>query len=202
MVPVSVVKIIPEAKYPFKIEEVRAQKGKDIRFELKPLKDQEHPGYELIVENLKKTKGRYSDAIILKTDSKIKPEIKIHVYGDILDKIRQKKKTDLKKAPRSPLTQPGVLITPKEKSKQATPTTVASPPVKGASDTDAPAKATTPEKDVKPAAVQPKKDSDTDAPAKATTPEKDVKPAAVQPEESSDTTAPVKTATPSPTATE
>ena len=143
MVPVSIVKIIPEAKYPFKIEEVRAQKGKDIRFELKPLKDQEQPGYELIVENLKKTKGRYSDAIILKTDSKVKRELKIHIYGDILDKPSKKKKAELKKAPRSPLTQPGVLITPKEQSKQATPTTV-SPATKGASETSAPAKADAP----------------------------------------------------------
>ena len=172
MVPVSTVTIIPEAKYPFKIEEVRAQKGKDIRFELKPSEDQKQPGYQLIIENLKKTKGRYSDAIFLKTDSKIKPELKIQVYGDILDKIREKKKAELKKAPRSPLTQPGVVITPKEKTKQATPTTVTPPPVKGASDTDAPVKAATPKKDAKPTTVQPEKvsDKDTSAPAKADAP--------------------------------
>ncbi len=163
MVPVSSVKIIPEAKYPFKIEEVRALKGKDIRFELKPLKEQGQAGYELIVENLKKTKGRYSDAIILKTDSKVKPEIKIHVHGDILDKPRQKKNLDLKKAPRSPLTQPDVLITPKKKSRQATPTMV-TPPPKGASDT------TKPVKEAKPAAVQSKEASDTAAPVKTATP--------------------------------
>jgi len=143
MVPVSTVKIIPEAKYPFKIEEVRAQKGKDIRFELKPLKDQEQAGYELIVENLKITKGRYSDALFLKTDSKVKPELKIHVYGDILDKPREKKKADIKKAPQPPLTQPSVSITPKEKYKQVTPTTV-TPPTKEVSDTAAPVKTATP----------------------------------------------------------
>ena len=169
MVPVSTVEIIPEDKYPFKIEEVRAQKGKDIRFELKPLKGQEQSGYQLIVENLKKTKGRYSDAIILKTDSKVKPELKIHVYGDILDKPGQKKKTDLKKAPRSPLTQPDVLITPKEKSKQATPTTVP-PPTKEASDTVAPVKAATPEKEAKPTTVQPEGTSDTAVPDKTASP--------------------------------
>ena len=143
MVPVSTVKIIPEAKFPFKIVEVRAQKGKDIRLELKPLKDHEQAGYELIVENLKKTKGRYSDAIIIKTDSKVKPELKIHVYGDILDKPREKKKPGPPKAPRSPLTPPDVSITPREKPMQATPTTV-TPPTKEASDTAGPVKTTTP----------------------------------------------------------
>ncbi len=37
----------------------------------------------LTVENLKKEQGRYSDTIILKTDSKIRPEIKISVAGVI-----------------------------------------------------------------------------------------------------------------------
>jgi len=153
MVPVKTVKIIPESKYPFKIEEVHAQKGKDIRFELKPLKDQEKSGYELTVENLKKAKGRYSDTIILKTDSKIKPELKIHVYGDILDKPRQKITPELKMAPRSPLTQPGpdpALVTP-GKPKQAVPTTEIKPP---------PEKTVKPEKEAKPSASPSKKSSD------------------------------------------
>ncbi len=188
MAPVSTVKIIPVAKYPFKILEVRAQKGKDIRFELKPLNDQEQAGYELIVENLKKTKGRYSDTIIIKTDSKVKPELKIHVYGDILDKPREKKKPDLKKAPRSPLTQPGVIITPKEKPKQAMPTTV-TPPAKGASDTAVPVKTATP---------SPKdKDAATDS-VKAKTPETEAKPTTDPSTGPSGTAETEKTATPSP----
>jgi hypothetical protein len=44
----------------------------------------EGAGYILIVENLKKEKGRYYDMISLKTDSKIKPLIKINVYGHIV----------------------------------------------------------------------------------------------------------------------
>jgi len=154
MVPVKTVKIIPEPKYPFKIEEVRAQKGKDIRLELKPLNEQEQSGYELIVENLKKTKGRYSDTIILKIDSKVKSELKIHVYGDILDKPIQKNKPDLKKAPRSPLIQPEILITPKDKSKLVTPTT-ATPPTKETSDSDVPEKSVTPDTDSNSKTVHP-----------------------------------------------
>lgn len=119
MVPATTVKIIPEPKHPFKIEEVRALRGNDIRFELKPLNDTTQNGYELVVENLKKTKGRYSDTIILKTDNKAKPEIEIRVYGDILDKPQEKQKPDLKPAPRSPLTQPKVIKTPKQESEKA-----------------------------------------------------------------------------------
>jgi len=46
----------------------------------------------LTVENLKKVGGRYSDTIYLKTDSKIKPEIKIRVYGNIFEKHQKGKK--------------------------------------------------------------------------------------------------------------
>ncbi len=42
--------------------------------------------YVLIVENLKNDKGRYFDTIKLTTDSKIRPEIKIYVYGYISDR--------------------------------------------------------------------------------------------------------------------
>jgi hypothetical protein len=44
----------------------------------------------LTVENLKKDKGRYYDTISLKTDSKIRPLIKVRVNGYILDKEKKK----------------------------------------------------------------------------------------------------------------
>jgi hypothetical protein len=37
--------------------------------------------YELEVENLRQTTGRYYDTIVLKTDSKVRPELKVKVYG-------------------------------------------------------------------------------------------------------------------------
>jgi hypothetical protein len=46
----------------------------------------------LIVENLKKAGGYYLDTIYLKTDSKIRPEIKIRVYGNILETHQKGKK--------------------------------------------------------------------------------------------------------------
>ncbi|CAN2046289.1 hypothetical protein GMMP1_260024 [Candidatus Magnetomoraceae bacterium gMMP-1] len=41
--------------------------------------------YLLTVKNIMKTSGRYWDRIHLKTDSKIKPEFIISVYGKIDD---------------------------------------------------------------------------------------------------------------------
>lgn len=81
------VRIIPKEKYPFRILETRARSGKDIRFNLKETEGSE---YLLTVENLMKKKGRYRDTIYLKTDSKIKPEIRISVKGNISESKPEK----------------------------------------------------------------------------------------------------------------
>jgi hypothetical protein len=85
------VTIIPEEKYPFKILNVQATQGTHIRFELVERPAAQGKGYTLVVENLKKDKGRYHDIIRLKTDSQIKPEISIRIFGYIHDK--QKRRT-------------------------------------------------------------------------------------------------------------
>jgi len=82
----TTVKIIPEEKYPFKIIESKAINGKNIRFKLEEHKLSKGTEYALTVENLKKDKGRYSDNISLKTDSAIRPLIRISVNGSIRDK--------------------------------------------------------------------------------------------------------------------
>jgi len=79
------VKIIPEEKYPFKMVGDRTVCKKYIRYELDEAKRSEKTEYVLTVANLKKEKGRYFETIRLKTDSKIRPEISIRVYGNILD---------------------------------------------------------------------------------------------------------------------
>ena len=81
--------IAANEKYPFKIIGARAKVGKDIRYELKPVKHSGGKKYLLYVENLKKQKGRYYDIIYLKTNKKPLPEIKIRVQGNITD-IRPK----------------------------------------------------------------------------------------------------------------
>jgi len=82
--------IIPEKKYPFKIIEAKAKKGDNINVTLGEVKHPDVTRYILTVENLKKGKGRYSDIIALKTDSTIRPEIRISVYGNIIDKNPKK----------------------------------------------------------------------------------------------------------------
>ena len=77
------VSIISEKKYPFKILDARAQDGKNIKFQLDEVKKSNGPAYELTVENLLEKTGRYYDTIILKTDSKVRPELKVRVYGNL-----------------------------------------------------------------------------------------------------------------------
>ncbi len=87
------VEILLEEKFPFKILDAKARKGENIRFELSELTGTDPKGYQLSVENLKKSKGRYFDQIILKTDSEIKPEIHISVSGLIKEKEPVREKT-------------------------------------------------------------------------------------------------------------
>jgi hypothetical protein len=83
---VRTVKIIPEENYPFKMVGDRTVRKKYIRYELEEANLAEKTEYVLTVANLKKQKGRYFETIRLKTDSKIRPEISIRVYGNILDR--------------------------------------------------------------------------------------------------------------------
>ncbi len=75
------VTIILEKKYPFKILKVRAKDGKYIKYQLEETKKSDNTAYELKIENLKQDAGRYYDSIILETDSKIKPQLDVRVYG-------------------------------------------------------------------------------------------------------------------------
>ena len=75
------VTIIPEKKYPFKILNLRAKDGKYIKYQLEETKESDATAYRLNIENVKTDAGRYYDAIILETDSKIRPELNVKVYG-------------------------------------------------------------------------------------------------------------------------
>ncbi len=77
------VSLIPEKKYPFKILKVSAKDGKNIKFQLEEVELSDNGAYELKVENLKQGTGRYYDTIILKTDSKIRPQLNVRVYGNL-----------------------------------------------------------------------------------------------------------------------
>ena len=79
------VTIVPTAKYPFKITDVTSRSGTFISYTLTERKPNEGNGYSLLIENLKKDKGRYSDRLTLTTDSQIRPKITIRVYGNIME---------------------------------------------------------------------------------------------------------------------
>ena len=75
--------ILPRDKYPFKIVETKARVGTNLNFTLETYADQDKSGYVLKVENRMQKTGRFVDSIHLKTDSTIRPEIVIRVYGHI-----------------------------------------------------------------------------------------------------------------------
>jgi hypothetical protein len=77
------VTIIPDKKYPFKIIDSRAKDGKNIKYQLKETTVSDTTAYQLNIENLKTDAGRYYDAIILETDSKIRPQLSVRVYGHL-----------------------------------------------------------------------------------------------------------------------
>ena len=81
---VSKVVINQRREYPFKVLNVSARNGRDIKYQLEPIVGTTPPAYTLTVENKKSTPGRYFDTIYLQTDSSIHPKIAINVTGVIL----------------------------------------------------------------------------------------------------------------------
>jgi hypothetical protein len=79
----ATVQIIPEKKYAFRILEARAKYGKHIDFKLQEQKGSQTGNYVLMIENKKTEKGRYFDTVYLKTDSKLRPQINVRVYGNV-----------------------------------------------------------------------------------------------------------------------
>jgi len=79
----GLVTIIPKKKYPFKIIALKANNGNNIRYRLEDIQPPNSKGYLLTVENIKNVPGHYFDTISLKTDSRIQPEIKIKIWGNI-----------------------------------------------------------------------------------------------------------------------
>jgi hypothetical protein len=79
----KLVTITPVTDYPFKILETKAVKGEFIDTRLEEKKADGALLYELTVTNLKAEAGYYSDTIVIITDSDIRPELKIHVRGNL-----------------------------------------------------------------------------------------------------------------------
>ena len=83
------VTISPDPKYPFKILETKAKNGNDIQARTEEKQENNTTSFIVTVENLKKDPGRYYDVITLKTNSPVKPEIQLGVYGQILENTKK-----------------------------------------------------------------------------------------------------------------
>lgn len=81
--------VSPDPKYPFKILETRLKNGTDVQTRIEEKQENKTTVYTITVENLKKDPGRYFDVITLKTDSPIKPELQLSVYGQILEAVKK-----------------------------------------------------------------------------------------------------------------
>lgn len=80
----------PRASYPFKVTEINAKNGVNIKYELKEQETPEGKTYIVTVENTKTSPGKYYDTLLLSTDSQLKPKIPIHVYGTIAKGSKEK----------------------------------------------------------------------------------------------------------------
>ena len=81
---IGTVTVSPDSKYPFKVLETKSKNGTDIQTRIEEKQENNATTYIITVENLKKDPGRYYDVITLKTNSPIKPELQLSVYGQIL----------------------------------------------------------------------------------------------------------------------
>lgn len=77
------VAIIPRPDRPFRIGQVRVKNGSFIKYELTQRCTDGKNRCVIRVENTRKEKGRYIDALFVDTDSEIKPVIPIYVMGTI-----------------------------------------------------------------------------------------------------------------------
>jgi hypothetical protein len=77
--------VSPDKKYPFRVLDVSAQDGKNIQVSFREMKLSDGTfRYVISIWNNKEDKGHYRDKILLKTDSKHRPEIELRVSGNIV----------------------------------------------------------------------------------------------------------------------
>lgn len=76
--------IKPLNGHTFNIQNVVTREGKHLKFDLKPVGgDAVKHGYQLVVQNTMHAAGKYNDLITIKTDSKVKPTLRIPVSARI-----------------------------------------------------------------------------------------------------------------------
>lgn len=78
----EIVHILPSDRYDFSLNDQAIPAMKNIEAVLK-LSNTREKAWDLVVTNTRKTPGRYYEVITLATDSKIQPELKIRVFGNL-----------------------------------------------------------------------------------------------------------------------
>jgi hypothetical protein len=73
------VEIIPRKESPFVIQGIEAKEGKSIKYELVETCGRGRDRCVIRIENTKAEKGRYLDALYVKTDSRLRPLIPIYI---------------------------------------------------------------------------------------------------------------------------
>ncbi|MCU0560711.1 MAG: hypothetical protein MUD16_11045 [Desulfobacterales bacterium] len=87
--PVSVtVRIAPRPDHPFKIKNVRTMRGDAIRSEINSREADGKPYYELTISSTRQEPGRIVDVIYVETDSRVRPQLQVHVFGEIIPALK------------------------------------------------------------------------------------------------------------------
>jgi hypothetical protein len=77
----SKITIVQKDRYPFTVTGIRMRSGRYVSAELR---EKAGGGYEVTVVNRRTTTGIYYDTVILTTDSAIRQELMISVFGKII----------------------------------------------------------------------------------------------------------------------
>jgi hypothetical protein len=75
--------VVPSRGNPFKITDVKAKHGDNIKFAWRTKETPQGPTYIVDVENTRTQEGRYYDILFLITDSRLRPQIPVQVRGSI-----------------------------------------------------------------------------------------------------------------------
>jgi hypothetical protein len=87
------VTVVPSRGNPFKIKEVKAKHGDNIKFTWQTRETPQGPTYIIDVENTRQAQGRYYDILFLVTDSGLRPQIPVQVRGSIAAQPEPAKQT-------------------------------------------------------------------------------------------------------------
>lgn len=73
------IRVTPTPAYPFKVVSARSADPAKVGVFFKEVAGSTGPAYEITVSNTSKSEGRYFGHIVIQTDSKIRPELKVYV---------------------------------------------------------------------------------------------------------------------------